>query len=92
MHHMVTTLQPGPFVDSLCKKPTTNLDELRQRAAKYTQLEELREHKSRVRVEDSSDKGKEKEKERPSRPAIGRGDKHTKIRGPWFMRYTPSEC
>jgi len=29
MHHMITTLKLGPFADSLCKKPTTNLDELR---------------------------------------------------------------
>jgi len=29
MHHMVTVLKPGPFSDSLCKKPVMNLDELR---------------------------------------------------------------
>ena len=51
MHHMVTTLQPRPFVDSVCKKPVVNLDELRQRDAKYMQLEELREYKSQARIE-----------------------------------------
>jgi len=35
MHHLITTLKSGPFVDSLCKKPTINLDELRQRASKF---------------------------------------------------------
>jgi len=35
MPHMVTTLKPKPFSDSLCKKLTTNLDELSQRAAKF---------------------------------------------------------
>jgi len=30
MHHMITTLRPRPFVDSLCKKPAINLDDLRQ--------------------------------------------------------------
>jgi len=29
VHHMIIALRSGPFADSLCKKPTTNLDELR---------------------------------------------------------------
>jgi len=40
---MITALRSGPFAESLCKKPTTNLDELRQRATKFMQMEELRE-------------------------------------------------
>jgi len=40
---MITTLKPRPFADNLCKKPTVNLDELRQRASKFMQMEELRE-------------------------------------------------
>ena len=43
MHHMVTTLKPGPFSDSLCMQPAATLDELCQRATKYIQLEELKE-------------------------------------------------
>jgi len=46
MHHMVTALRPGPFSDSLCKKLATNLNELKQRAAKYMQLKELREFRN----------------------------------------------
>jgi len=63
MHHMVTALQPMPFSNSLCKKPTANLDELRQRANKYMQLEELREYRSQVRVKASGEKGKNNEKD-----------------------------
>jgi len=46
MRHMVTVLKHGPFLDSLCKKPTMNLDELRQRAVKFMQLEEMKEFQS----------------------------------------------
>ena len=42
MHHMLTALRPGPFADSLCMQPVASLDELRRRAAKFMQLEELR--------------------------------------------------
>ena len=50
MHHMITALKPGPFADSLCKKPMINFDELRQRASKFMQMEELREFRNQVRV------------------------------------------
>jgi len=46
MHHMVTALQPEQFANNLCKKPTMNLDKLKQRGAKYMQLEESREYKN----------------------------------------------
>jgi len=42
MHHMLTALRPDPFADSQCMQPATNLDDLRRRAAKFMQLEELR--------------------------------------------------
>ena len=50
MHHMVMTLKPGPFSDSLCKKSAMNLDELCQRATKFMQLEELKEFCAKTRA------------------------------------------
>ncbi|XP_068466501.1 uncharacterized protein [Phaseolus vulgaris] len=50
MHHMIIALKPGPFADSLCKKPATNLDELRQRTSKFMQMEELREFRNHART------------------------------------------
>jgi len=41
MTHMITALRSGPFADSLCKKSPVRLDELRQHAAKFMQMEEL---------------------------------------------------
>jgi len=56
MHHMVTTLRSRPFADNLCKKPVTDLDELRQRATKFMKVEELREFRNQVRVDVGSEK------------------------------------
>ncbi|XP_068483426.1 uncharacterized protein [Phaseolus vulgaris] len=50
MHHMITALKPGPFADNLCKKTTTNLDELRQRASKFMQMEEFKEFRGRMEM------------------------------------------
>jgi len=50
MHHMLTTLRPGPFAVNLCMQPADSLDELRKRAAKYMQLEELREFHNQARA------------------------------------------
>jgi len=41
LHHLIATFRPGPFVESLCKKPAYDLDELRCRVAKFMELEEL---------------------------------------------------
>ncbi|XP_068498187.1 uncharacterized protein [Phaseolus vulgaris] len=59
MHHMLTALSPGPFADNMCMQPTASLDELRKRAAKYMQLEELKEFRNQARAEASEEKNKE---------------------------------
>jgi len=56
MHHMVTVLKPDPFSNSLYKKPTMNLDELRQRTAKFMQLEELKEFRAKTRAPEEAEK------------------------------------
>jgi len=69
MHHMIMALRSGPFNNSLCMEPAANLDELWHIATKFMQLEELREFRNQARVEAGGDNGKDKEKERLSRPA-----------------------
>ncbi|XP_068482612.1 uncharacterized protein [Phaseolus vulgaris] len=83
MHHMITALKPGPFADSLCKKPATSLDELRQRASKFMQMEELREFRNRVRIDGSERKQTEKD----SRPMVRRAREEFRSRR--FQQYTP---
>jgi len=61
MHHMITTLKPRPFVISLCKKPATNLHELRRRSSKFMQMEELREFRNQARADGNDKKMCEKE-------------------------------
>ena len=68
MHHILTALRSGPFANNLCMQPTDSLDELRKRAAKYMQLEELREFRNQARAEASKDKNKE-DKDRQGRPS-----------------------
>jgi len=63
MHHMLTALRPGPFTDSLCMQPATNLDDLRRRAAKFMQLEELREFRNNARAKASGERKEDRQRQ-----------------------------
>ena len=77
---MVTALRLGPFAESLCKKPVTNLDELRRRAAKFMQLKEMRE----FRIRESGEEGKSKG-QADTTSLVGQREART----PRFSSYTP---
>jgi len=89
MHHMLTTLRPGPFADNLCKQSADSLDELRKRATKYMQLEELKEFRNQTRVDAGGEKNKE-EKDSQGR-SKQRNDRRrdNRDRPIRFSRYTP---
>ncbi|XP_020217688.1 uncharacterized protein LOC109801105 [Cajanus cajan] len=89
MHHLTRALRPGPFVNSLCKKPPRDLDDLRQRATKYMQIEELAKFRNQNRSDLFLGK-KEAEKEHPprSRPRDA-PDRERTNRGPRYAQYTP---
>ena len=89
MHHMLTALRPGPFADNLCMQLADSLDELRKRAAKYMQLEELREFRNQARAENGGERSKEERdcQARPNQRNDQRRDNRDRpIR---FSRYTP---
>ncbi|XP_068479118.1 uncharacterized protein [Phaseolus vulgaris] len=84
MHHMITALRPGPFADSLCKKPAVSLDELRRRAAKFMQMEELRDFRNQARMDVKNEK-KTNEREAGYQSRRFREEP----RGRKFQQYTP---
>ncbi|XP_020203550.1 uncharacterized protein LOC109789096 [Cajanus cajan] len=88
MHHLTMALRPGPFVNSLCKKPPRDLDDLRQRATKYMQMEELAEFRSQNRPDLFLAK-KESDKEPPRSRPRDVSDRDKGNRGPRYMQYTP---
>ncbi|XP_020232009.1 uncharacterized protein LOC109812451 [Cajanus cajan] len=88
MHHLTTSLRPGPFVNSLCKKPPQDLDDLRQRATKYMQMEELAEFRSQNRPDlFLAKRESDKESIRPRHRDSTDRDKGS--RGPRYIQYTP---
>ncbi|XP_020208607.1 uncharacterized protein LOC109793552 [Cajanus cajan] len=50
LHSMLMALKLGPFIDSLYRRPPTNMDELRARAAGYIQMEEHAEFCKQAKV------------------------------------------
>jgi len=62
MYHLILALRPEYFMDSLIKTPTKNLDELRNRATKFMQIEELHDYQKNARTKNGGDKEKEKDR------------------------------
>ncbi|XP_020229886.1 uncharacterized protein LOC109810754 [Cajanus cajan] len=68
LHHLTTALKPRPFANSICKKPPTDMDDLRWCADKYMQMEELAEFRNQVRAEVAAKVAKLAESSFRSRP------------------------
>nr|KYP31228.1 hypothetical protein KK1_048645 [Cajanus cajan] len=52
LDQLSTALRPGPFVNSLCKKPPGDMNDLRRRVENYMQIEELAETRNQARAEE----------------------------------------
>jgi len=62
LHHLISTLRPEQFTNSLIKKPAKNIDELRNEATQFMQIKELHDYHKNVQVDNGGDKEKEKDR------------------------------
>ncbi|XP_027343033.1 uncharacterized protein LOC113855601 [Abrus precatorius] len=90
MHHLTTALKPGPFVNSMCKKPPIDLDELRSQAAKYMQMEELSEYRNQVRTDQGANSKNVEKREafKARQENERRNELERPPRGPKYPSYT----
>ncbi|XP_068483393.1 uncharacterized protein [Phaseolus vulgaris] len=84
MHHLVSTILPGRFTESLIKRPPYNMDELRTRATKFMQIEEHVDYHRKTYAKNT-------DRSKGNRPPITPADLHRyrPNRGPRFHSYTP---
>ncbi|XP_020203764.1 uncharacterized protein LOC109789261 [Cajanus cajan] len=87
MDRLSTALRPGTFVNSLCKKPPVDMNDVRRRAEKYMQMEELAETRNQARAEEGHSR-KESGREPMRKPNADPSSIHPP-RGPRYTAYTP---
>jgi len=85
LHHTVTALGFGSFADNLCMEPASSLYELRRRATKFMQLEELKEARNHARAEHIPEKARPRDNKLPPLSySKQRDDRPSK-----YAQYTP---
>jgi len=83
-HHLIGVILPGRFTESLIKRPTKNMEELRNRATKFMQIvEHIDYHKSHQ--SEGANKGKERKKIEATDPCQVGLSNSEKIRVPNFL-------
>jgi len=62
LHYMINGLQVWSFVDDMCMNPPANINELRQRAAKFMRVEDMRKYKDNIKIDTTPVEKKEVDK------------------------------
>ena len=87
MHHLIIALRRGSFVNNLCIKLASNMDELHWRATKYVKMEKLVAYMNQVWVRATLIK-KELDKPRFTKAREG-GSRDRPPKKPSYTHYTP---
>ena len=82
-HHFSYELQPGVFADKISRKKPKMMEEMRERAAKFIQMEDMQEF--RVKKREKEDAAIPKTVPRPSKPLARPSER----KAPKFTMYTP---
>jgi len=75
MHHLVSAICLGRFTESLIKRPTQHMEELRTRAIKFMQIEEHIDYHRNAQVK-ASEREKDKDKNKSNRPSMVGTDRY----------------
>ena len=82
-HHFSYGLQPGVFADKISRKKPKTMEEMRERAAKFIQMEDMQEF--RVKKREKEDVVVPKIAPRPNKPSTRPSER----KAPRFTTYTP---
>jgi len=82
-HHFSYGLQPGVFADKISRKKPKTMEEMRERAAKFIQMEDMQEF--RVKKREKEDAAVPKIAPRPNKPSTRPSER----KAPRFTTYTP---
>jgi len=83
-HHFSYGLQPGVFTDKISRKKPKTMEEMRERATKFIQMEDMQEFRVKKREKEDAAAPKPAAP-RPNKPLARPGEK----KPPKFTKYTP---
>lgn len=87
LQYVMSALRSGPFKDSICRNPPRTMEELRQRAADESRVENMKLNYRREMQEAKADKSEGKRVEGPGNRQNGQKGREGP-RGPRFQQYT----
>lgn len=87
LQYVLPALRPGPFKDSICRRPPKTMEELRERVADEIRVENMKQGDKKAASEAKMEKDGRRPENQTGRHKIG-GPREA-IRLPQFQQYTP---